>query len=367
MAKREIVVWFDNPDICVSPDISIRQAIVLIDRNSKGIVLVTDKTQRLLATITDGDIRRAILDGEDLGQPLSKLMAYKAKGRMLHCQPVVAANGTDPEILLKLMKKHGVRHIPLVDGDRRVVNLVTMDDLLPDQMASLQAVIMAGGFGTRLHPLTEEMPKPMLPVGDRPLMEFIVEQLREAGIRKVNVTTHYKAEKIMEHFGNGDDFGIELNYINEDQPMGTAGALGLMPESDQPMLVINGDILTQVNFRAMLAYHQEHQAEVTVGVRHYEIQVPYGVVECDGPNIYRLQEKPTLSLFVNAGIYLLEPSVYQFMPNGKPFSMTDLIQWLLEARRPLVSFPIREYWLDVGQHIDYHQAQKDVTGMRLKV
>jgi len=223
---------------------------------------------------------------------------------------------------------------------------------------------MAGGLGTRLRPLTEDLPKPMLLVGGKPLIERVIEQLWLAGIRRVNLTTHYKPEKIIEHFGDGSTFGIELNYVNEEHPLGTGGALGLMPMPSQPLLVINGDILTQVNFRAMHAFHQEQKADLTVAVRRYEIQVPYGVIECEGARVRRLQEKPQVGFLVNAGIYLLEPSVYQFIPQNTSFNMTDLIQWLLDAGRTVVSFPVHEYWLDIGQPADYAQAQSDVANGR---
>ena len=200
----------------------------------------------------------------------------------------------------------------------------------------------------------------MLPVGDRPLMQRIVEQLRQAGIRRVNISTHYLPEKIIEHFGDGRDFGVTLNYVTEDRPLGTAGALSLMEMPNEPLLVINGDILTRVDFRAMLAYHREHEADLTVGVRQYDLRVPYGVVECEGPRVRQLREKPQISFLVNAGIYLLEPSVHCYIPNGQCFDMTDLIEKLLAEGQMVVSFPIVEYWLDVGQHEDYEKAQEDI-------
>jgi dTDP-glucose pyrophosphorylase/CBS domain-containing protein len=349
--------------LCISPRDSIRRAMACIDHNQRGIVVVVDEGRHLLGTITDGDLRRAVLAGMDLDTAVDAILARKSTTS--YAQPVTAPIGTEREKLIQLMKDHVVHQIPLLDEAGRVADLVTLDDLLPMQPLPLQAVIMAGGQGTRLRPLTEDVPKPMLPVGGRPLLELIVEQLQQAGIRQVNVTTHYKPEKIIEHFGDGHAFGVELHYVNEDQPLGTGGALGLMPTPQQPLLVINGDILTQVNFRAMAAYHQEQQADMTVAVRRYEVQVPYGVVECDGPNVRRLKEKPQLGFLVNAGIYLLEPSVYQIIPSGQHFNMTDLIQWLLDAGRPVVSFPIREYWLDVGQLADYTQAQNDVENGRM--
>jgi len=350
-------------DLCLTPQTSIRDVIACIERNNKGIVLVTDEERQLLGTITDGDVRRAILAGENLDVPVSELLARKAGSP--YPQPVTAPIGTDRGALLQLMQERVIRQVPLLDDDGHVVGLVTLDELLPGQLLPLQAVIMAGGYGTRLRPLTEELPKPMLPVNGRPLMGRIIEQLREAGIRRVNITTHYKPEKIIDHFGNGRSFGVELNYVNEDRPLGTAGALGLMNVSDKPLLVINGDILTKVNFRAMFDYHRKHKADLTVAVRKYDLNVPYGVVENDGAFVQSLVEKPLLSLFVNAGIYLLEPSVHRYIPNGQHFDMTDLIERLLEEKRPVVSFPIVEYWLDIGQPSDYEQVKEDVENDKI--
>lgn len=349
-------------DLCIAPDSSILQAIACIDRNEKGIVLVTDEERRLLGTITDGDVRRAMLTGEGLDTSVSELLARKADSP--YPQPVTARVGTERAALLQLMQERVVRQVPLLDDDGHIAGLTTLDELLPDQVLSLQAVIMAGGFGTRLRPLTEDLPKPMLPVGDRPLMELIVEQLRRAGIRRVSITTHYMAESIIEHFGDGHDFGVELNYVTEDRPLGTAGALGLMQTPQEPLLVINGDILTRVDFRAMLAYHQEYEADLTVAVHKYDLNMPYGVIESDGAFVRGLVEKPLLNFFVNAGIYLLEPSVHRYIPNGQRFDMTDLIQRLLDEDRPVASFPILEYWLDIGHHTDYVQAQEDVKDGR---
>ena len=344
--------------LLVSPNNSIQEVMTCIDRNAKGIALVVDKKRRLLGTVTDGDLRRAILARVNFESPVSELLTHKSSSP--YPKPVTAPVGTDRPTLLQLMQKHRVRHVPLLDSAGRVVDLATLDELLPDPVLPVRAVIMAGGFGTRLHPLTEQLPKSMLPVGDRPLMERIINQLRQAGIQRVSVTTHHMSEKIVEHFGDGSDFGVELNYITEDRPLGTAGALGLMKAPQEPMLVINGDILTQVNFRAMLDYHREHKADLTVAVRKYDLDVPYGVIESDGSFVQGLTEKPSFSFFVNAGIYLLESAVHHYIPNGQHFDMTDLIQRLLEEKRPVANFPIVEYWLDIGQPADYDQAQKDV-------
>jgi NDP-sugar pyrophosphorylase family protein len=190
-------------------------------------------------------------------------------------------------------------------------------------------------------------------------MELTIEKLQNAGIEHVSVSTNYRAAKIIEHFGDGKAFGIELNYIQEDRPLGTAGALGLMEPPKNTLLVINGDVITQMDLRKMFSYHQEQKAEITVGVRQFDVQIPYGVLECEGPKVRELKEKPQVTFLVNAGIYLLEPSVFDFITKGARLDMTELIQHLLDNERHVVSFPIIEYWLDIGQPADYDQAQSD--------
>jgi len=353
----------DLTKLLVTPDNTIREAIASIDMNAKGIVLVVDKNRRLVGTVTDGDIRRAILSGMSLEIPVQKLMERRPSTHYPH--PITALAGTSNAELIRLMNDHLIRHVPLLDLEGRVVDIALLSDFVKEYELPLTAVIMAGGFGARLRPLTESMPKPMLPVGDRPLMELTIEQLRQAGIHRVNITTHYMPEKIINHFGDGRDFGVELNYVNEDRPLGTAGALALLATPQEPLLIINGDILTRVDFRAMVNYHREQKAELTVAVRQYDIQVPYGILECEGSMVCQVREKPLLRFLANAGIYLMEPSAHHYIPNGKRFDMTDLIQRLIEEGRSVVSFPIVEYWLDIGEHTDYEQAQKDCSNGRL--
>jgi dTDP-glucose pyrophosphorylase len=333
-----------------------------IDRSGKGIALVLDEERHLLATVTDGDIRRAILAGMDLDLRVSELIDRRSHGH--GSRPVTASLGTPNDELLHTMNEMGLRHVPLVDDDERVVGVVMLGDLAKEYELPLRAVVMAGGFGTRLRPLTEDLPKPMLPLGSRPLLELIVEQLRDAGIRKVNVATHYKGDMISDHFKDGQDFGVDIRYVKEDQPLGTAGALSLLEESDEPLLVINGDILTRVDFRSMLNFHREHQADLTVAVRLYEFNVPYGVVLTDGVAVKGISEKPIVRQFINAGIYLLSPPVRRLVPNGQPYDIPDLIQRLISEGRSVVSFPIREYWLDIGKADQYDQAQSDVAAGR---
>lgn len=345
----------DLDSFCIGLGKTIGEAAALMDRNALRIVLVVDHERRLAGTVTDGDMRRALLAHLDMSQSVTVLLERKAGSQ--YARPITALVEADRNTYLRLLQQHNLLHLPILDEKQRVVGLVTLDEFVPSQVLRLQAVIMAGGRGTRLHPLTEHMPKPMLPVGDRPLLEIIIEQLRNSGIKRVNVTTHHNGEKIAEHFGDGRDFGVELTYVAEDRPLGTAGGLGLLEPPKETILVMNGDILTQLNFQAMLAFHRAQGADLTVAVRRYDTQIPFGVIECEGAAVRRLTEKPLLSFFVNAGIYLLEPIVYRYLPSGEPCDMTDLIQRLLDHGRPVVSFPIREYWLDIGQPADYEQAQ----------
>lgn len=343
---------------CVLPDCTVRQALQQIEKASTGIALIVDAGRFLLGTMTDGDARRAILNGLSLDDAVAEILTRKSTSSA--AKPLTVPIGTPPEKIRRLMQERVIRHVPVVDDEGRVVELITLEELVPKDHLPMQAVIMAGGFGKRLHPLTENLPKPMLPVGGKPLMELIVNQLKDSGIDTVNVTTHFEPEKIKSHFGDGSSFGVQMNYVSEETPLGTAGALSLMDEKGAPLLVINGDILTQVDFRAMRTFHREHHADITVGVRQYDFQVPYGVIESDGAMVTGVQEKPTLNFFVNAGIYLLEPTVHDYIPQGQRFDMTDLIKALIKQGRPVANFPIVEYWLDIGQHEDYVRAQEDI-------
>ena len=352
----------DIDAFCIDQRGTILEAVAKMDVDRLGIILVVDEERRLVGTVTDGDVRRAILARVDFKGAISELLARKAGSPVAN--PITAQVDDDRATLLLLLQQHRILHLPLLDGDRRVVALVTQDEFLPEALLPLQAVVMAGGAGVRLRPLTDGTPKPMLPVGDRPLMEIIIGHLKDAGIRRVSVSTHRHAEQIASHFGDGAQFGVELSYLPEERPLGTAGSLTAMEGSDETLLVMNGDILTHVDFRAMMRFHREHAADLTVAVRQYDLEVPYGVVDCDGAVVTGLTEKPVMKCFVNAGIYLVEPKMCAYIPAGERFDMTDLIQRMLDEGRMVVSFPIREYWLDIGQFPDYEKAQADVKSWK---
>lgn len=343
----------------LSPSSSITEAVARLEGAGTGVLLLVEGDGRLWGILTDGDVRRAILASVPFEKPCRDIATR---------EPIVGWPGITPTEALHLLD-HGrefvLNQLPVVTEERRAVGLILRSDLVLEEGLGVSAVIMAGGFGTRLLPLTEQTPKPMLPVGDRPLLERTISGLREAGIRHVNVTTHYLSEQIRSHFGNGQTFGVDLTYVTEDLPLGTAGGLRLLAEQDEPLLVINGDILTSVDFRALVSFHRKQGADLTVGVRKYDLEVPYGVIETEGHSVRAVREKPHLSFLINAGIYLLEPAMRTYIPAGLRFDMTDLMGGLLSAGRKVVSFPIVEYWLDVGGHAEYQRAQDDVKKARL--
>lgn len=348
----------------IQPNASLRDAMSLIDKNSKGIVFVVGPKNYLLGSISDGDIRRAILEGITLETPVQSLIDKRKQAG--GSRPVTASVDATDADLLKLMNESEIRQIPVTDSEGRILRITFLPDLVRDYEAPMTAVIMAGGFGTRLRPLTENTPKPMLPVGNKPILEWTIEQLKKTGINQISLTTHYHPEAISKHFGNGDNFGVEINYVHEEKPLGTAGALGLLGRVKGPLLVMNGDILTRVDFRSMLEFHRKKKSCLTVGVRQYAMKVPYGVIECKEERVCSVSEKPELRFLVNAGIYLLEGKALEYIPHDHNFDMPDLIQSLINDNQVVVSFPIVEYWLDVGRPADYEQAQVDFGGGRLQ-
>ena len=333
-----------------SPDASIRETIAQIDATALQICLVVDEDRRLLGTVTDGDIRRAILNNISMEEPVEKIMFR---------DPTTASIKDSKDFLLSIIKEHQVLQIPILDDDMKICGLTHIDDILePTTHRENWVVLMAGGLGARLSPLTNQMPKPLLHVGDKPLLETIIESFLRHNFYRFYISVNYR---IMEHFGTGEKWGAEIRYIQEDKPLGTAGALTLLkPPPKLPMIVMNGDLLTRINFNHLLDYHHQNQASATMGVREYDVQVPYGVVQIDGDRIVSIDEKPVHRFFVNAGIYVLDPSLIELIPKGQPFDMTSLFDKISETGRGhSVVFPVREYWLDIGQMEDFDKANWD--------
>jgi dTDP-glucose pyrophosphorylase len=341
---------------CVSPDESIAAVMRCLDQNAKQIALLVDGDRHLLGTVTDGDIRRRILAGLTIDAPATELTRDRTRA------PVVAHIDTPHDVLFAMMRENSVRQIPLLDDDQRVVDIALSTEFdNVDSDFRMKAVVMAGGQGIRLRPLTENTPKPMLPVGGKPLLERIINRLRQSGVTNVHLTTHYLAERIHDYFGNGEAFGVNLSYVNEEHPLGTAGALSLLEDSEDPVLVMNGDILTRIDFRSMLVFHNENRAALTVAVREEKFTIPFGVVETSGVRITKIVEKPSIARFVSAGIYLLSPHARRRVPKDQKFDMPTLISNLIDAGERVISFPLHEYWLDIGRHEDFAKANQDAA------
>ncbi|MBX9652424.1 nucleotidyltransferase family protein [bacterium] len=353
----------DIDKISIGPDASIRQVMSRIDEGAKGIAVVIDGDCRLLGTITDGDIRRAILSGKSLDTRIHEVLTEREQrgGR----SPITAMVSTPAAELSRMMLTKGIRHIVVLNSANRVVGLATLEETIPFIRQPVEAVIMAGGRGRRLMPLTNDLPKPMLPVGGRPMLEWIIEGLKRSGITRITISSHYKADVIRRYFGNGWRQGVSISHLYEERPSGTAGALRLLNNWNQTLLVINGDILTWVDFTQMINFHREQNASLTVAVRQHDIQVPYGVVDMDGSRIRRLSEKPIMPYFVNAGIYLLEPSLRSLLGDEDHLDMTDLIERAIQHDQSIIGFPVTEYWADIGQMHDYQKAREHISAQLL--
>jgi dTDP-glucose pyrophosphorylase len=336
------------PKIFVGPGATVRDAVASIDEGAIEIALALDAHDVLIGTITDGDVRRALMTGLQLDSPVDEV---------IHHSPITAPIGTDPRQLLHLMTEHGIEQIPLLDGDR-VVDVAFIRDLVHSHHDDHAVVIMAGGKGTRLRPLTNQTPKPMLPVGGRPLLETMLDQVRDAGFSRVLMAVNYRADVIEDHFGDGSRFGVAIDYIHEPQQLGSAGALKLARgKLDQPFIVMNADLLTNVNLSALMRFHRDDRNLITAGVRRFVLEVPFGVVELHGSRVTELNEKPSLEFFVNAGIYAVSPEAVSLIPPElQLFDMTDLIEAVLAHGGRVGAFPVREYWLDIGQVSDYQRA-----------
>jgi dTDP-glucose pyrophosphorylase len=339
----------DISEVVIGPQTPVIEAIKSIDRGGIQIAIIADADGKLLGTVTDGDIRRGILRGVALDQPVSQVM--NGTPRTISAEH---SRGAAAEIMRRL----SLHQLPVVDAEGRVVGIEVFDDIVAPADIGTWVVLMAGGLGTRLRPLTDTVPKPMLPVGGRPLLETIVRNFEAQGFRKIFLSVNYKSEVIRHHFGDGLDHGVSIEYLVEQQRLGTAGALSLLPRTPPgPMIVMNGDLLTSVNFRQLVDFHREQGAMATMCVREYAFQVPYGVVQTDGPRLKAVIEKPVQNFFVNAGVYVIEPAALALLPPGQPFDMPQLFDALATRGDTAAVFPIHEYWLDIGRFDDLERAQ----------
>lgn len=342
-------------DILISPDMTIFKAIELIDASAMQIVLVVNESGKLQGTVTDGDVRRAILRGIPLDRPVSEIMFQK---------PTVAGIHESRASIIATMKAKRLRQIPLVDQNGCVVGLDVWSELLDTSERNNIVVLMAGGLGSRLGELTKNCPKPLLHVGNKPVLETILENCMEYGFSRFYISVNYKANMVKDYFGDGSNWGIDIKYLEENERLGTGGALSLLPEVPTlPLLIMNADVLTKINFKHLMEFHEESGSVATMCVRTYEFQVPFGVVELDSHRLKKITEKPIHHFFVNAGIYVLNPEAVTFVPNNNHFDMPALFDKLLQNQIETAAFPVREYWLDIGRKDDLERAKNDYEGV----
>jgi dTDP-glucose pyrophosphorylase len=341
----------DLASIFLPPNSTALEGLKTIDIGAVQIALVVDEQQRLLGTLTDGDIRRGLLHGASLETPVKQLMNRQFR---------FVRSGEDQAAVLEMMRREVLRQIPVLDDQGRVLQLLLLQELLSPLQLSNAVVIMAGGKGTRLQPHTEHCPKPMLTVGDQPMLEILLEQCIASGFRCFYLSVNYLKEQIIDHFADGSRWGVSINYLVENEPLGTAGSLKLLPDSlTEPFLVLNGDVLTRLNPSQVLHFHSEHQAQATLCVREHEFTVPFGVVQTNGVELSGFEEKPTYRHLVNAGVYVIDPLLLPLLPPHQSTDMPSLLQAAQLAGHRVAVCPIHEYWIDVGRPETLQQAHRE--------
>ena len=340
-------------NILIDKNTTLLETMKIIDNSSLQFAVVVDDANYLLGTVTDGDIRRGILRGEGLDVPIKQVM---------NPSPITASIENTYSDCLNLLKKHKLKQLPIVDMDNRIVDIIFADEDPVAKSNGNTVILMAGGLGTRLRPLTENIPKPMLNVGDKPILETIIEGFKRYGFTNFILSVNYKKEIIQNYFQDGSALGVSITYIEEEKRMGTAGPLSLLKKKPtSPFFVMNGDLLTQVNFEQLLRFHEDTNAVATMCVREYEHQIPYGVIETDGQQLISIKEKPLQRSFVNAGIYVLSPEILDYIPQNEFYDMPDLFKRLMEKQRNVSVFPVREYWLDIGHIADFERADDEYS------
>lgn len=342
-------------NILVGPSTKIHEVLKVIDEEALQLALVVDDEEHLLGTITDGDIRRALINNKSLNTSVSEIM---------FTEPTTISPGYTRHEVLEIMDVKELFSLPVIDNGK-VVGLEVLNYVVHKTKYENPVFLMAGGFGTRLKPLTDNCPKPLLEVGGKPILETLLLSFIRAGFENFYISTHYLPEMIIEYFGNGEKWGVKIEYVHEELPLGTGGALGLLPENlpDLPVLVINGDVLTKIDFEALLTFHNTNNAIATMCVREYEYQIPFGVIESEGHDIISMVEKPIQRFHVNAGIYVVSREIINSVKRNEVIDMPTLFEKFLG--KDVLMFPFHEYWLDIGRMDDFKRAQTDINTLGL--
>lgn len=334
-------------------EITIGEAIEILNKSSLRIVLITDAEGVLQGTISDGDIRRGLLKGLSLSSSINEIIQYK---------PKVVTDKASLEEVKFLMSSNKISQIPITDESNRLRGLHVWDQLESLHRRANPFVIMAGGKGTRLLPKTERIPKPMLDVAGKPILEHIISRARGEGFYNFLIAIHHLGNVVEDYFGNGEDMEVTINYLREETPLGTAGALGLVESiSALPYIVTNGDVISDVQYGGILDFHQKNQASATMVVRHHQHQFPFGVVQTNGIEIVEYEEKPIIRSLVNAGIYVLDPKVLELVDKNVELNMPTLFELVNERGMRTVAYPIHESWMDLGDHATLASANEIIS------
>lgn len=337
------------------PSATIQQAIHNLESFGLRLVLVAKENGELIGTLSDGDIRRGLLRGLGMESSIEDIVFR---------DPLVVPSSISRESVLHLMTANKLQQIPIVDQSRVVIGLHVWDEVTGPTHYENTIVVMAGGKGTRLRPMTEDCPKPMLLVAGRPMLEHIIERAKYEGFRRFVIAIHYLGYMIEDYFGNGERFGVTIEYLREDVPLGTAGALSLMQTPTSPFIVTNGDLITDIRFGDLLDFHRRHAAVGTMAVRLHEWQHPFGVVEINGVDILRLEEKPIARNHINAGVYALDPAALALLNADEPCDMPTLFERIRANGDRTVAYPMHEPWLDVGRPADLVAANSGTEATR---
>jgi len=332
----------------IDKDCNVRDALIRLNvLASNAIVFITDERGVLLGSLTDGDIRRGLIRGLNFETPLLEFA---------ECSPQYILQGNHELDLIIKLRNEKIFIIPVLDQNKRIVNIINLRN--QHSYLPIDALIMAGGRGERLRPLTDTIPKPLLPIGGKPIIEHNVDRIKDFGIDNIWISLGYKGEQIEQYFRNGEHKSLRISYINERTPLGTAGALSLVETwSHQTILLMNSDLLTDVNYEDLYLYFINTEADLAVVSIPYEINVPYAILELSDNRVLSLKEKPTYTHYANAGIYLMKREVISLIPRNEPFNATDLIEKVILKNGRVVSYTFLGYWLDIGRHEDYKRAQ----------
>ena len=341
--------------ILVKENFSIKETLKIIDNGAIRLAVVVDNNNKVKGTISDGDIRRAILRGFSLHDPIKNIY-FK--------DPILAKKGESSEAIIKKAIENKIYQIPVVDEENSLIEIIDLATLLKNKRRKNLVILMAGGLGSRLRPLTDNIPKPLLKVGDKPILETIINNFKNSGFENFLISVNYKKELIKNYFKDGRKLGVNIDYLDESKRLGTAGALSLIKnKSKEPFFVMNADLLTNINFSKMLDFHIEHNSTATMAVIEQEFQIPYGVIEIDDLKITNIKEKPMYKFYINGGIYLLNNETLDYIPKNKFFDMPTLFEKLIKNNKKILSFPIHEYWLDIGRIEEYKKAQSEYFGI----